>query len=287
MASQKQARALYHTCCKQLLFDVRNVLSETDSATADAVRHATSDGIGEWTKVLPDVTTIGTYDDDTIGTMPVLSGDSAVTIQDILQDAGRWAPMVMHHAWLIAAAAFVHANPSYYEKFRAIAEGGQPAAHAAVPAACCASSTFDVYMERLAAAAEANAAFKQEQLETVFDTTFRQDGVISQMAKEITQELNLNDKVANGNVDLKTMMDFSSPNNLFGEVMQKVSSKLHDKLQSGGVKQEDLIQEAMSMMSSLQTTLPNLSQNLFGGDMANFMQSLPARGSTSTHKKRA
>jgi hypothetical protein len=46
-------------------------------------------------------------------------------------------------------------------------------------------------------------------------------------------------------------MDFSSSNNILGNIIGKVSSKMQEKMSKGEMKQEDLIGEAMNMMSMM------------------------------------
>ena len=47
------------------------------------------------------------------------------------------------------------------------------------------------------------------------------------------------------------LMDFSGDNNVMGNIIKKVSSKISDKINSGDLKQDDLLGEAMNMMSMM------------------------------------
>lgn len=77
---------------------------------------------------------------------------------------------------------------------------------------------------------------------------------IADLAKEISQDIDVSSlKTENPEDMIKNMLDFNSGNNVLGNIIQKVSSSLNNKISSGELKQEDLLGEAMSMM------------NMFGG----------------------
>jgi hypothetical protein len=75
---------------------------------------------------------------------------------------------------------------------------------------------------------------------------------IANLAKEISQEIDTTNLKVEGPEDIAKLLDFSGSNNLMGDIFTKVSSKLSQKIASGDLKQEDLMGEAMSMMSMLQ-----------------------------------
>lgn len=77
---------------------------------------------------------------------------------------------------------------------------------------------------------------------------------IANLAKEISKDIDLSGiNTDNPEEAIKNMFDFSGNNNMLGNIIQKVSTTLNDKISSGEFKHEDLISEAMSMM------------NMFGG----------------------
>lgn len=77
---------------------------------------------------------------------------------------------------------------------------------------------------------------------------------IANLAKEISQDIDVSALKTDNPEDLiKSMLDFNSGNNVLGNIIQKVSSSLNNKISNGELKQEDLLGEAMSMM------------NMFGG----------------------
>lgn len=87
---------------------------------------------------------------------------------------------------------------------------------------------------------------------------------IANLAKEISQDIDVSSLKTDNPEDLiKSMLDFNSGNNVLGNIIQKVSSSLNNKISNGELKQEDLLGEAMSMM------------NLFGGSGNNPLASNP------------
>ena len=89
--------------------------------------------------------------------------------------------------------------------------------------------------------------------ENAFD--FLSNSKIGELAKEISQEID----VTNINVDKpEDLLDMDSllsgKNQVLGDIIGKVSNRISTKIQSGEVKQEDLLKEAMEMMSKLNGT---------------------------------
>jgi hypothetical protein len=78
-----------------------------------------------------------------------------------------------------------------------------------------------------------------------------QDSMICNLAKEISNEIDVSNIHVEKPEDVLKLMDFSASNNLVGDIIKKVSTKIHDKISSGELKQEELFGEAMSMMSML------------------------------------
>ena len=87
---------------------------------------------------------------------------------------------------------------------------------------------------------------------------------IANLAKEISQDIDVSSLRAENPEDMiKNMLNFSSSNNVLGNIIQKVSSTLNNKISNGDIRQDELLGEAMSMM------------NMFGGDGANSFMSNP------------
>lgn len=73
---------------------------------------------------------------------------------------------------------------------------------------------------------------------------------IANIAKEISSEIDIGSLKTDSPDDmLKSMLDFSSSNNVLGNIIQKVSTTLNSKISSGELKHEELLGEAMSMMN--------------------------------------
>ena len=68
--------------------------------------------------------------------------------------------------------------------------------------------------------------------------------------------------------DVFKCMDMNNSNNIVGDILKKVSSKIHQKLASGQLRQDQLLSEAMNMMSSMN----GLGGS--GGGSADFLQQM-------------
>lgn len=72
---------------------------------------------------------------------------------------------------------------------------------------------------------------------------------ICNLAKEISSEIDVSNLKIESPQDVMKLMDFSGSNNVLGNIIGKVSSKIQEKISTGEIKHEDLLGEAMSMMS--------------------------------------
>ena len=102
--------------------------------------------------------------------------------------------------------------------------------------------------------------------ESAFD--FLHQSKIGELAKEISRDID----ISNLNLDkpenlLNIDSLFSGKNNVLGDIIGKVGNKISQKIQSGELKQDDLMQEAFSMMSTLN------GSNSFMSDMMNNVMS--------------
>jgi hypothetical protein len=89
---------------------------------------------------------------------------------------------------------------------------------------------------------------------------------IANLAKEITSEIDLSNLSIDKPEDISKLMNMSGDNNFLGDIVSKVSSKLTEKLSTGELKQEDLMNEAMSVMGALNGSdgLGSLLKNMGG-----------------------
>lgn len=107
-----------------------------------------------------------------------------------------------------------------------------------------------------------------------------QDSMICNLAKEISNEIDVSNINVEKPEDVLKLMDFSSSNNLVGDIIKKVSTKIHDKISSGELKQEELFGEAMNMMGMLNMggakggmgDLGNILNNPMMGEMMKAMK---------------
>ena len=87
---------------------------------------------------------------------------------------------------------------------------------------------------------------------------------IANLAKEISDDIDVSKLDVKGPEDIFKLMDFSSSNNVLGDIIQKVSSKIQGKISNGELKQEDLFGEAMNMMNMM-----NMGGNMMSNPMMN------------------
>ncbi len=80
---------------------------------------------------------------------------------------------------------------------------------------------------------------------------FGENNMICNLAKEISNEIDTSKINIDKPEDVLKLMDFSSSNNIVGDIIKKVSSKIHDKINTGELKQEDLFGEAINMMNMM------------------------------------
>lgn len=77
------------------------------------------------------------------------------------------------------------------------------------------------------------------------------DSKLASLAKEISKDIDISDLNLNDvkpEEMLKSMFGGGTNNNVLGNIVQKVSSSLNDKISNGELKHEELLGEAMSMM---------------------------------------
>lgn len=74
---------------------------------------------------------------------------------------------------------------------------------------------------------------------------------ICNLAQEISESIDVGDLKIDSGEDIMKLLDFSGSNNIMGDIIKKVSSKMQEKMSSGELNQEDLFGEAMSMMGKL------------------------------------
>ena len=74
---------------------------------------------------------------------------------------------------------------------------------------------------------------------------------ICNLAQEISNDIDVSKLNIESPDDIMKLLDFSSSNNIMGDIIKKVSSKMHEKISNGELKQEDLFGEAVSMMGKM------------------------------------
>lgn len=259
---------------KQLVLDLTNVLLDTyeDKYLFDKLLD-NIDAIGLFTPDIHALSKVRYNEGDSIFDMPLIrrfepdsdtgnEDHSFVTVKGLIERGvdAKWHDMIMYYVWLIATSTYVYAAPGHLDDFKTIATDENISLE-----------TFDLqkdpvfstYVRNLFQAKAVHSKTKEGQLDSIFERTFNRDGAISKLAQEITDELSLDEKFKSPE-DVLNLLNTSSPNSILGDVISKVGNKLHSKLQSNEIKQEDLVKEAMEMMSSLQQSFPicNIASSL-------------------------
>lgn len=126
------------------------------------------------------------------------------------------------------------------------------------------------------------------------DMSFLEKSKIGKIAKEISDEIDIS-SIKNP----EDVLNFADPkNNVIGDIVSKVGSKIHNKLSNGELNQEDLLSEAFGLLNSFGGKIPggaNLSDILNNPMMKNMMSNMTnqfakgsnARASVNTSKLRS
>ena len=99
-----------------------------------------------------------------------------------------------------------------------------------------------------------------------------ENGVIENLAKEISEEIDVSQLGMNSPDDMSKLFDFSSSNNMLGNIVQKVSSKINEKVTTGELNQQDLFNEALKMMGGM--NMGGGGDNKGCDEMANMMPNI-------------
>ena len=94
------------------------------------------------------------------------------------------------------------------------------------------------------------------------------------LAKEISKEIDVSNVKLEKPEDVMKLFDFSNGNNILGNIIGKVSNKIQEKMSNGELKQEDLLGEAMSMMSMINKNGGMASELLNNPMMAEMMKGM-------------
>ena len=109
---------------------------------------------------------------------------------------------------------------------------------------------------------------------------------IADLAKEIAKDVDVSSlKTENPDDMIKSMLDFSSGNNVLGNIISKVSSTLNNKITSGELKHDELLGEAMSMMNIFNDGKNPLASNPLFAQMMKSMKTGKANVKQDVIKK--
>jgi hypothetical protein len=108
------------------------------------------------------------------------------------------------------------------------------------------------------------------------EDTFKlfENSMIGSLAKEISEEINIADLDIKDPTEFLKIENLSDSNNVLGSIVHKVSSKIQNKIQSGNLKQSDLISEAMSLMGMLNNN--SATSSIFNNVMSEMGKNMTA-----------
>lgn len=136
-------------------------------------------------------------------------------------------------------------------------------------------SSFGVESEDVKAAAEEAMATEDGEDKSSEFMRNIDNSKIGELAREISKDIDISKMNIEKPEDIGKLLDFSGSNSFLGDIVGKVSSKLTEKIANGDIKQEELMSEAMSMMSMLNGGgsgggIADILKNMGGlGDMMN------------------
>lgn len=280
-------KTLYDDFFRQMFQDVANVVDRTSSVGKN-LTSIVSD-IQACSVFIPDIQTVSDafVDETNVQSLPliIVDEDADIIVSDVLSRVdSKSHNMLYMYIWLIVSSAYVWKHPDLLPVFRKIATSDSEDVSGVD------DEVFVKYMSLFIDSRTAYNNSKQEELNSVFESTFKQNGAISQLAQEITTELELDEKLKTPE-DVLKMLDTSHPNNILSDVITKVGTKLHTKLTKNEIDQGDLVREAMDMMTSLQgltssystPSSPNQFPNLM--QIMNFMPHMMGGGHVKAAKK--
>jgi hypothetical protein len=136
---------------------------------------------------------------------------------------------------------------------------------------------------------------------------FFEDSRIGQLAREITSKIDMSSLAAQRPEDLMNMQNlFSGSNSAITNIIQQVGSTITEKIQKGELRQEELVSDAMALMSKMnlggmmggkggaggpgQAGMGDMMKNMmsmFGGMAGGGAQRAPRRGRETREDMRA
>lgn len=97
-----------------------------------------------------------------------------------------------------------------------------------------------------------------------------ENSMIGSLAKEISEEINVKDLNVENPAELLNFESLvSGSNNILGNIVSKVSNKIQSKITTGELNQTDLIGEAMSLITMLNTSAGGTNAQMFNDLMSN------------------
>jgi hypothetical protein len=106
--------------------------------------------------------------------------------------------------------------------------------------------------------------------DTGFDMKFIEDTTLGKLAKEIIEDVDIGKMQKSIGEKGDVLKAIGDPESGFAEIITSVSQKMASKISNGELKQENIIQDAMKLASSMPGMMGNGSKNT--PDMSNIMQ---------------
>jgi hypothetical protein len=121
--------------------------------------------------------------------------------------------------------------------------------------------------------------------EDISGLEFLNNTKIGELAKEISSSIDMSKLNMENPEEMLSMKNlFSGSNNILGDIIQTVGTKITQKIQSGEINQEDLMGEALNMMGSLNSSghgdMMSQMMGMMSG-MGSMMEGMNMNGTTS------
>jgi hypothetical protein len=140
------------------------------------------------------------------------------------------------------------------------------------------ASTIKIDLKDIHSASGPSGASGPEETFKMFENS-----MIGSLAKEISEEINLKDLNIKDPSELLKLENLTCPDNVLGQIVSKVSSKIHNKISSGSLNQADLVGEAMNIMSMFQKK-DAPGADLFNNIMSQMKSATGGRGQPGSTK---
>ena len=121
------------------------------------------------------------------------------------------------------------------------------------------------YLVKLSSLLSTNSSSPSDEESNIFGML--ENSQIGSLAKEISSEIDIKDLNLENPAQLLDLTNLSNSNNVLGNIISKVSTKIQDKIENGQLSQADLVNEAMSFVGMMNKNGSSDMSNIFNNPL--------------------